>query len=134
MLIPYKAIERIRDFFAAQIKGLRSPNINAQIIQQQNFLRYKDLYSFLVRYHAQLAVDIGQAYINTMRWYYLSHFTRYRQALEKIALYAVDKQDALGADQTTQRSMIFNLHSTHLHQEILTPSRSPRSESLSIIS
>lgn len=54
----------------------------------------------------QLADEIGQAYMNTMRWYYLTHFSRYRQALEKLSLYSVDKQDSLGADQTSQKSMI----------------------------
>ena len=44
-----------------------------------------------------------------MRWYYLSHFTRYRLALEKIPLYAVDKHDAL-ADQTSQRGVSFGLN------------------------
>ena len=47
-----------------------------------------------------------------MRWYYLSHFTRYRQALEKIPLYAVDKHDAL-ADQTSQRGVSFG-HEIHI--------------------
>lgn len=96
------AIERIRDFLVSQIKALRSPNINAQIIQQRAFVAYKDLYIFLAKHHAQLADEIAQAYINTMRWYYLSHFTRYRLALEKIPLYIVDKHDGLG-DQTNQR-------------------------------
>ena len=88
----------------AQIKSLRSPSINAQIVQQQTLLRYKELYGFLTRSHQQLAEEIGQAYINTMRWYFLNHFTRYRQALEKLSLYSVDKHDALGGDQTLQRS------------------------------
>ena len=39
-----------------------------------------------------------------MRWYYLSHFSRYRLSLEKIPLYTVDKHDALG-DQTNQRGV-----------------------------
>ncbi|KAL8924853.1 MAG: hypothetical protein Q9172_002472 [Xanthocarpia lactea] len=98
-----KAIERIRDFFVSQIKALRSPNINAQIIQQQSFIRYKELYGFLARHHPILGEEIGQAYINTMRWYYLSNFTRYKHALEKISLYVVDKNDAIGADQTVHR-------------------------------
>lgn len=89
----------------SQIKALRSPNVNAQIIQQQYFLNYKDLYAFLVRHHSQLADELGQAYINTMRWYYLNHFTRYRHALEKMSLITVDKTDALGADPTNQRGM-----------------------------
>ncbi|KAK4694546.1 vacuolar protein sorting-associated protein 52, partial [Lecanoromycetidae sp. Uapishka_2] len=86
------------------IKSLRSPSINAQIIQQKAFLAYKDLYAFLARHHAQLAEEIGQAYINTMRWYYLSHFTRYRMALDKIPLYTVDKHDALGVDHASQKA------------------------------
>ncbi|MCJ1483896.1 hypothetical protein MMC06_004064 [Schaereria dolodes] len=103
-----KAVERIRDFLVAQIKALRSPNINAQILQQQMFLRFKDIYGFLARHHPQLAEEISQAYINTMRWYYLNHFTRYRQALDKIALYTVDKSDSLGdglpANKQSQRA------------------------------
>lgn len=52
----------------------------------------------------QLADEISQAYVNTMRWYYSSNFLRYRQALEKLSFHSVDKQDTLGADQTGQRS------------------------------
>jgi hypothetical protein len=85
----------------AQIKALRSPNINAQIIQQHNFLRYKDLYTFLSRHHSQLADEIAQAYINTMRWYYLSHFTRYRDALLKLPVFTDEKTHALSTDSST---------------------------------
>ncbi|KAL8690379.1 MAG: hypothetical protein Q9218_004158 [Villophora microphyllina] len=99
-----KAIERIRDFLVSQIKALRSPNINAQIIQQQAFIRYKSLYTFLARHHPVLGEEIGQAYINTMRWYYLSNFTRYKQALEKIPLFVVDKNDAIGTDPSGHRA------------------------------
>ena len=45
-----------------------------------------------------------------MRWYYSSHFARYRQALEKVGLYTVDKQDVLGADQASQRSAFVVTH------------------------
>jgi hypothetical protein len=88
----------------AQIKALRSPNINAQILQQQNFLRYKDLFSFLARHHAQLSEEIGQAYINTMRWYYLVNFTRYQKALAKVKLHVMDKSDVIGQDEPSRRS------------------------------
>lgn len=92
-----KAVERIRDYLVAQIKALRSPNINAQVLQQQNFLRYNDLYTFLARHQPQLAEEIGQAYINTMRWYYLHHFTRYEEALRKMKVNIIDKNDTLGS-------------------------------------
>ena len=86
-----------------QIREIRSPGINAQIIQRQRLLKYKDIYSFLTRHHPQLAEEIGQAYINTMRWYYLMNFTRYRQALDKLLRYQSDKVDVLGAEQFAQR-------------------------------
>lgn len=93
-----RAIERIRDFIVAQIKALRSPNINAQLIQQQTFIKYKDIYAFLARNHAVLSEEIGQAYINTMKWYFHSNFSRYRQALDKLPLHLFDQSDAIGAD------------------------------------
>ncbi|TAQ91207.1 hypothetical protein B7494_g397 [Chlorociboria aeruginascens] len=98
-----KALERIRDFLVAQIKALRSPNINAQIIQQQNFIRYKDLYTFLHKHHPQLAEEIGQAYLNTMRWYFLNQFTRYEKALEKVKLHLLDKYDVIGSGDDGSR-------------------------------
>ena len=103
-----KAVERIRDFVVAQIKALRSPNINAQIIQQQTFIPYKELYGFVARTNPVLGEEIGQAYVNTMKWYYNSNFTRYQHALEKIHIYTVDQHDILGADQTTSRRNVLS--------------------------
>ncbi|KAL4741897.1 Sac2 family-domain-containing protein [Aspergillus similis] len=99
-----KAVERIRDYLVSQVRALRSPNINAQIIQQQRLVKYKDLYSYMSRAHSTLASEITQAYVNTMRWYYLSHFTRYHQALAKIKLYPSDRNEVLGGDPHTQKS------------------------------
>ncbi|KAL4911312.1 hypothetical protein BDW74DRAFT_164848 [Aspergillus multicolor] len=99
-----KAVERIRDYLVSQVRALRSPNINAQIIQQQRLVKYKDLYSYMSRAHSKLAGEITQAYINTMRWYYLSHFTRYHQALAKIKVYPSDRNEVLGGDPHAQKS------------------------------
>jgi vacuolar protein sorting-associated protein 52 len=103
-----KAIERIRDFLVGQIKALRSPQINAQIIQQQNFLRFKDLYSFLHKHHGTLAEEICQAYQNTMRWYYQNQFSRYEAALRKIKLHALDKTDVLGNEDTSRKAGVLS--------------------------
>ncbi|KAB8221662.1 Sac2 family-domain-containing protein [Aspergillus novoparasiticus] len=102
--IKKKAVERIRDYLVSQIRALRSPNINAQIIQQQRLVKFKDLYSYLCKAHPILAGEITQAYINTMRWYYLSHFTRYLQALEKIKVYPSDRNEVLGGDPSAPKS------------------------------
>ncbi|KAF4959189.1 hypothetical protein FGADI_1832 [Fusarium gaditjirri] len=106
--LTFKAIERIRDFIVAQIKALRSPHINAQIIQQQSFLRYKDLYTFLHKHHPILANEIALAYMNTMRWYYLNQFSRYEKALGKIRLHILDKNDALGHEDATRKATVLS--------------------------
>ncbi|KAL3478796.1 Sac2 family-domain-containing protein [Aspergillus californicus] len=99
-----KATERIRDYLVSQVRALRSPNINAQIIQQQRLVKFKDLYTYISGAHSNLAGEITQAYINTMRWYYLSHFTRYLQALSKIKTYPSDRNEVLGGDPSAQKS------------------------------
>lgn len=111
------AIERIRDFFVSQIKALRSPNVNAQIIQQRSFLANKELFAFLQKHHPKLAEEIAQAYGNTMRWYYLSNFTRYKQALEKIPLYLVDQECSLGSDQAGHKGT--SLYFLRLTRELI---------------
>lgn len=99
-----KAVERIRDHVVAQIKALRSPNVNAQVIQQDSFLRYKGVFGFLAERQPELAEQISQAYVYTMRWYYLSHFTRYRTALEKLKIHTVDSNSTIAADAGANKS------------------------------
>ncbi|TKA30165.1 hypothetical protein B0A50_02884 [Salinomyces thailandicus] len=99
-----QAVERIRDYVVAQIKALRSPNINAQVIQMNAFLRYRNVFGFLATRQPQLAEEISQAYINTMRWYYSSNFTRYKTALDKLHLYAIDSGDLIGVDPASRRT------------------------------
>ncbi|KAK5677068.1 Vacuolar protein sorting-associated protein 52 [Elasticomyces elasticus] len=99
-----KAAERIRDYVVTQIKALRSPNINAQAIQQNALLRYSNVFGFLSTRQPQLAEEISQAYTNTMRWYYSTHFNRYKAALDKLTLYTVDQTDAIAIDPGTKRS------------------------------
>lgn len=103
-----KAIERIRDFLVSQIKALRSPHINAQIIQQQNFLKFRDLFSFLHKHHEALSNEICLAYMNTMRWYYHNQFTRYETALRKIKLHTLDKTDVLGNEDTSRKGTVLS--------------------------
>ena len=107
----HKAIERIRDFFVARIKALRSPAVNAQTVQQAGFLRYRELFQFLVQHHAILADEIAQAYTNTMRWYYLTHFQRYHKALEKVRIHTMDKTDVLGQDEHARKGGLLSLKS-----------------------
>jgi hypothetical protein len=99
-----KAVERIRDYVVSQVRALRSPNINAQIIQQNSFLRYRGVFGFLAQRQPQLAEEITQAYVNTMRWYYLNHFTRYRTALDHLNIHHIDQTEAIAADPMRKKS------------------------------
>lgn len=92
----------------AQIKALRSPHINAQIIQQQNFVKFRDLYSFLHKHHETLADEICLAYMNTMRWYYVNQFARYEKALQKIKLHILDRNDVLGHDDPSRKTTVLS--------------------------
>jgi hypothetical protein len=55
-----------------------------------------------------LAGEICQAYLNTMRWYYLNQFTRYQKALEKLKLHVLDKNDVLGHEDTSRRTTVLS--------------------------
>jgi vacuolar protein sorting-associated protein 52 len=101
-----RAVERIRDHVVSQIKSIRAPNVNAQLIQHQSFLRHKDLFLFLSRNHHVLFEEIGQAYINTLKWYYSSNFSRYQQALEKLPLHNIDQADLIGTEPTAPRRSV----------------------------
>ena len=103
-----RAVERIRDHLVSQIKALRSPNINAQVVQQQSFLKHKELYPFLARNHPQLAEEIAQAYTNTIRWYYSSNFTRYQAALTKLSIHHFDQNDLLGSDPSAKKQSVLS--------------------------
>ncbi|KAI5785101.1 Sac2 family-domain-containing protein [Peziza echinospora] len=109
-----KAIERIREYFVTRIKALRVPNTNAQHIHQNGFLKMKELFDFMANHNVLLADEIGQAYINTMRWYYHSHFQRYHKALEKLKLHMIEKYDALGHEDLSKRGALMpSLKSAH---------------------
>lgn len=69
-------------------------------------LKYQPLFTFLAKRQPQLASELMQAYGNTMRWYYSSHFTRYEAALLKLPLHITTKQQLLGEDAS-------KLHATH---------------------
>ncbi|CAK4033934.1 Vacuolar sorting-associated 52 B [Lecanosticta acicola] len=98
-----KAVERIRDYVVAQVKALRSPSIDAQIIQQNSFLRYKDVFAFLARQQPSLAEEILQAYINTMRWYYVHNFMRYKTAMEKLTVHVIDQTEVIAGEPGVRR-------------------------------
>ncbi|RDW28565.1 Sac2 family-domain-containing protein [Yarrowia lipolytica] len=96
-LLKDKIIERSRDYFVLKIKQIRLPGVNVQQIQRE-MRQNKDMYIYLERHYPELAVGLKKAYVNTIKWYYLSNFTRYISCLEKLNIKTVDKSILLGTD------------------------------------
>jgi len=67
-------------------------------------LRYRALFHFMLEHHPQLANEIKQAYMNTMKWYYSHHFDRFKRAVEKVKVES--KAETLGDE--SRRSGIFS--------------------------
>ena len=84
---------------------MRAPGVNAQILQQNALARYRDAYAFLAKHRPQLEQEISQAYTNTMRWYYLSNFSRYKASLDKINIHFIDKNDSIGQEDPSRRGL-----------------------------
>ena len=88
-----------------RIRSLRVPNSNIQVIQQTTMLRYRALFHFMLEHHPQLANEIKQAYLNTMKWYYHHHFDRFKRVLEKVRVES--KIDMLG-DESRKSGLFSN--------------------------
>lgn len=89
-----------------RIRSLRVPNSNIQVIQQTTMLRYRALFHFMLEHHPQLANEIKQAYMNTMKWYYSHHFDRFKRALEKVRV--ENKAETLGNDESRKSGGLFS--------------------------
>ncbi|KAG5363546.1 Vacuolar protein sorting-associated protein 52 [Yarrowia sp. B02] len=96
-LLKDKIIERSRDYFVLKIKQIRLPGSSVQQIQRE-MKQNKDMYIYLERHYPELAVGLKKAYVNTIKWYYLSNFTRYIACLDKLNVKTVDKSILLGTD------------------------------------
>ncbi len=93
-----------------RIRSLRVPNSNIQVIQQTTMLRYRALFHFMLQHHPQLAKEIKQAYMNTMKWYYSHHFERFKRALEKVRVES--KVEMLGNDESRKSGGLFSSNKT----------------------
>ena len=57
----------------------------------------------MLEHHPQLASEIKQAYMNTMKWYYSHHFDRFSRALEKVRV--DNKVEMLGNDDSRKSGL-----------------------------
>ncbi|GME93254.1 unnamed protein product [[Candida] boidinii] len=91
-LLEYKSIERIRDYIILNIKLLRDSNLKPSQLIQKNLIEIKELFQFLKKKHFNLSIELRNAYIYTMRWYYYQNFVKYLHSIEKLNLIKFDKK------------------------------------------
>lgn len=91
-LLEYKSIERIRDYIILNIKLLRDSNLKPSQLIQKNLIEIKELFQFLKLKHLNLSIELRNAYIYTMRWYYYQNFVKYLHSIEKLNLIKFDKK------------------------------------------
>ena len=64
----------------------------------------------MLEHHPQLANEIKQAYMNTMKWYYSHHFERFKRALEKVRVES--KVEMIGNDESRKGGRLFSSNKT----------------------
>ncbi|KAJ3031355.1 UNVERIFIED_CONTAM: hypothetical protein HDU68_004772 [Siphonaria sp. JEL0065] len=92
-----KSSEKTREFLLKRIESLKTPNTNISIIQQNQLLKYKELYWFLLERYSEAAGEVRAAYITTVQQYYLASFEKYIKSLSTVQAVIADKGDLIGS-------------------------------------
>lgn len=92
----YKIMERIRDHFIFEIKLLRQPSITSSQKIQIRMILIKELYFCLQKHHSELAFDLQNAYIDSIKWYYRVNFSKYIFSISKLHLHKIDHNFVIG--------------------------------------
>ncbi|KAJ3296154.1 hypothetical protein HDU79_007408 [Rhizoclosmatium sp. JEL0117] len=95
-----KSSEKIREFLLKRIESLKTPNTNIAIIQQNQLLKYKELYWFLLERYSEAAGEVRNVYITTVQQYYLASFEKYVKSLSSVQTVIADKADLIGSAET----------------------------------
>ncbi|KAL2619828.1 hypothetical protein R1flu_000033 [Riccia fluitans] len=98
-----KAASKIREFLMQKLYALRRPKTNIQILQQNVLLKYKYAATFLHDHGLEVYPEIRAAYVDTMNKVLSAHFRSYIQALEKLQLDIVTRNDLLGVEDAVSR-------------------------------
>lgn len=99
-----KAVYKAREFLMQKLYALRRPKTNIQILQQNVLLKYKYVATFLHDHGKEVYPEVRAAYVDTMNKVLSVHFRSYIQALEKLQLDIVTRNDLLGVEDIGTRS------------------------------
>lgn len=107
-----KAMSKIRAYLLEQISKFRKPMTNYQI-PQNNLLKHKGHYEFLLSNERNIAEEISDEYTDTMSKIYYSYFKSYEGRIMKLQYEEmVTKDDLMGIEDTANRGL-FNKSLKH---------------------
>ncbi|KAJ8961203.1 hypothetical protein NQ318_008886 [Aromia moschata] len=107
-----KAMSKIRAYLLEQISKFRKPMTNYQI-PQNNLLKHKGHYEFLLSNERNIAEEVSNEYIDTMSKIYYSYFKSYDSRVMKLQYEeTTTKDDLMGIEDTATRGL-FNKSLKH---------------------
>ncbi|TPX57670.1 hypothetical protein PhCBS80983_g03685 [Powellomyces hirtus] len=104
-----RAAEKSKDYLIKRIESLRAPNTNIAIIQQNIFLKYKELYYFLAERYSDVALEVRTLYVHTVGNYFLSQFDKYLKSLHKLQMVIADKFDLIANEESGTKRVLQGL-------------------------
>lgn len=123
-----KAMAKIRTYLLEQIYKFRKPMTNYQV-PQNNMLKYKFFFEFVLANERNVAEEICGEYIDTMSKIYYSYFKSYSSRLMKLQFEErASKDDLMGIEDTASRGIF---HKTTLKHKGTVFSIDTRGEVLS---
>lgn len=100
-----KAMTKIRTYLLEQIYKFRKPMSNYQV-PQNNMLKYKFFFEFVLANERNVAEEICGEYIDTMSKIYYSYFKTYSSNLMKLQFEErASKDDLMGVEDTVGRGL-----------------------------
>lgn len=107
-----KAMSKIRAYLLEQISKFRKPMTNYQI-PQNNLLKHKGHYEFLLSNERNIAEEVTNEYVDTMSKIYYSYFKSYDSRIMKLQYEeTTSKDDLMGIEDTATRGL-FNKSLKH---------------------
>ena len=105
--------ERAKKYIVIRIKRLRDGHpVPAQRIQEE-LLQVREIYQMIYNTKSDIATELREAYINTMKWYYKTYFARYIRSLTILQYVQIDSQYALG--QGLSNTSVSGSYSNYLY-------------------
>nr|CAH7754358.1 unnamed protein product [Callosobruchus chinensis] len=108
-----RCMSKIRTYLLEQVSKFKKPMANYQI-PQNNLLKHKGHYEFLLSNERNIAEEIRNEYIDTMSKIYFSYFKSYESRVMKLQYEeTTSKDDLMGIEDTAATRGLFNKSLKH---------------------